>query len=69
VVFGKPEFGVRLVGLGPEAHNLWRLPDSMPSAQQEILAVLPTLGSPLLSLKKPIKRRLKIKFKTTVSPQ
>ena len=43
--------GVRLVGLGPEAHNLWRLPDSMPAAQQEIPAVLPTLGSPLLSLK------------------
>lgn len=43
--------GVRLVGLGPEAHNLWCLPDSMPSAQQEILAVLSTLGSPLLSVK------------------
>ena len=60
--------GVRVVGLGHEAHNLWCLPDSIPSAQQEILAVLPTLGSPLLSLKKPIKRRLKTKFKTTVSP-
>jgi len=43
--------GVRLAGFGPEAYNLWRLPDSMPSAQQEILAVLPALGSPLLSLK------------------
>jgi len=60
--------GVRLVGLGPEAHNLWRLPDSMPSAQLEIVAAIPFLGNPLLSLKKPIKRSLNAKFKTTVSP-
>jgi hypothetical protein len=57
---------VRLVGLGPEADNL-RIPDSMPSAQQEILAVLPTLGSPFFVIKKPIKRRLKPKLKPTVS--
>jgi transposase len=47
--------GVRLVGLGPVAHSLWRLPCKFMPAQQEILDCLPSLGSPLLSLAKPIK--------------
>lgn len=50
--------GVRLVGLGEPALALWRLPDNYAAAQQEILAVLPPLPAPKLSLKKPIKRRL-----------
>lgn len=50
--------GVRLVGLGPAEHLLWRLPCKFMPAQQEILDCLPSLGSPRLSLVKPIKRRL-----------
>ena len=50
--------GVRLVGIGAPALALWRLPDSYAAAQQEILAVLPALPAPKLSLKKPVKRRL-----------
>lgn len=50
--------GVRLVGLGEPTLALWRLPDTYVAAQQEILAVLPTLPAPKLSLKTPIKRRL-----------
>lgn len=38
--------GVRLVGLGERKLALWRLPDSHAAAQQEILAVLPTLPAP-----------------------
>jgi len=50
--------GVRLVSLGQRELALWRLPDSHAAAQQEILAVLPPLPAPRLSLKKPVKRRL-----------
>lgn len=50
--------GVRLVSLADPALALWRLPDSFPDAQQQILDVLPKLPAPKLSLKEPIKRRL-----------
>lgn len=50
--------GVRLVCLGDAALGLWRLADSYPAAQAEVLAVLPRLPSPLLSLAKPNKRPL-----------
>ena len=50
---------VRLVrlGNGPEL-ELWRLPASYPPAQTEVLAALPKLNPPMLSLSKPNKRRL-----------
>lgn len=48
--------GVRLVRLGEL--NLWRLPSSYPTAQTEVLAVLPKLKAPMLSLGKPNIRRL-----------
>lgn len=60
--------GVRLVGLGEPALALWRLPDSYAAAQQEILAVLPPLPAPRLSLKKPVKRRLTQPRRGRVSP-
>jgi hypothetical protein len=60
--------GVRLVGLGERKLALWRLPDSLAPAQQEILAVLPTLPAPKLSLKKPVKRRLTLPRRGRVSP-
>jgi hypothetical protein len=60
--------GVRLVGLGERKLALWRLPDSHAAAQQEILAVLPTLPAPKLSLKKPVKRRLTQPRRGRVSP-
>lgn len=60
--------GVRLVGLGERHLALWRLPDSYAAAQQEILAVLPTLPAPKLSLKKPVKRRLTQPRRGRVSP-
>jgi Transposase DDE domain len=60
--------GVRLIGLGEPTLALWRLPDSYVAAQQEILAVLPTLPAPKLSLKKPIKRRLTQPRRGRVSP-
>jgi hypothetical protein len=60
--------GVRLVGLGAPRLKLWRLPDSYQPAQQEILAALPALAAPLLSLEKPIKRRLKNPRKHRSSP-
>ena len=60
--------GVRLVGLGEPDLALWRLPDSYAAAQQEILAVLPPLPAPRLSLKKPIKRRLNQPRRGRVSP-
>jgi len=49
---------VRLVRLGDSPVELWRLPTSYPPAQSEVLAVLPKLKPPLLSLKKPNARRL-----------
>ncbi len=60
--------GVRLVGLGERKLALWRLPDSFAAAQQEILAVLPTLHAPKLSLKMPGKRRLTQPRRGRVSP-
>lgn len=60
--------GVRLIGLGEPTLALWRLPDAYVAAQQEILAVLPTLPAPKLSLKKPIKRRLTQPRRGRVSP-
>lgn len=60
--------GVRLVGLGEPGLALWRMPDSHAAAQQEILAVLPTLPAPRLSLKKPVKRRLTQPRRGRVSP-
>ena len=51
--------GVRLVRLGNgEEVQLWRLPTSYPRAQSEVLDALPKLPPPLLSLKKPNRRRL-----------
>ena len=51
--------GVRLVCLGDAELGLWRLAASYPAAQTEVLAVLPKLAAPLLSLGKPNRRRLK----------
>jgi len=50
---------VRLVRLGDDDLNLWRLPTSYPKAQSEVLEALPKFKAPLLSLGKPNKRRLK----------
>jgi transposase len=49
---------VRLVRLGNSEVELWRLPTSYPRAQSEILDVLPKLKPPMLSLRKPNRRRL-----------
>ncbi len=49
---------VRLVRLGNDQVELWRLPTSYPRAQSEVLAVLPKLKPPTLSLKKANVRRL-----------
>jgi hypothetical protein len=51
--------GVRLVCLGEPELGLWRLADSYPAAQTEVLAVLPKLPAPMLSLGKVNSRRLK----------
>jgi len=51
--------GVRLVCLGEPGLGLWRLADSYPAAQTEVLAVLPKLPAPVLSLGKTNVRRLK----------
>ncbi len=50
--------GVRLVCLGEPAFGLWRLADTYPEAQREVLDVLPRLPAPMLSLQKPNRRRL-----------
>jgi hypothetical protein len=50
---------VRLVRLGADDLNLWRLPTSYPKAQSELLEALPKFKAPLLSLGKTNKRRLK----------
>jgi hypothetical protein len=50
--------GVRLVCLGDAKLGLWRLADSYPAAQTEVLGVLPKLAAPLLSLGKANRRRL-----------
>ena len=49
---------VRLVRLGNSNLALWRLPTSYPAAQTEVLAALPKLKPPLLSLRKANTRRL-----------
>jgi hypothetical protein len=50
--------GVRLVCLGDAKLGLWRLADSYPAAQTEVLGVLPKLAAPVLSLGKANRRRL-----------
>jgi len=42
--------GVRLVSLGTPEHGLWRLPTRWDAPQRELLAALPTLPAPTLSL-------------------
>ena len=49
---------VRLVCLGDPTHGLWRLADSYPEAQTQVLDVLPKIPSPLLSLGKANVNRL-----------
>lgn len=49
---------VRLVRLGDSDLELWRLPASYPAAQTEVLAALPKLKAPVLSLGKANIRRL-----------
>jgi transposase len=49
---------VRLVRLGSDQVELWRLPTSYPQAQSEVLEALPKLRPPMLSLRKPNVRRL-----------
>ena len=49
---------VRLVRLGNDEVELWRLPTSYPQAQSEVLEALPKLKPPMLSLRKPNVRRL-----------
>jgi hypothetical protein len=51
--------GVRLVRLGEPGMGLWRLPERYVAAQAEVLAVLPKLPAPVLSLGKANVRRLK----------
>ena len=51
--------GVTLVCLGDPQRGLWRLADSYPAAQMEVLSVFPKMGAPLLSLKKANKNRLR----------
>lgn len=50
--------GVRLVAIGKAEAGLWRLADSYPAAQTEVLARLPKLPVPMLSLVIPNKNRL-----------
>jgi transposase len=51
--------GVRLVCLGDAKLGLWRLADSYPAAQTQVLEVLPKLATPMLSLGKANSNRLK----------
>jgi hypothetical protein len=51
--------GVRLVCLGDADLGLWRLANSYPAAQTEVLGVLPKLPAPVLSLAKANKKRLR----------
>jgi len=51
--------GVRLVCLGDAKLGLWRLADSYPPAQTQVLEVLPKLPTPMLSLGKANRNRLK----------
>jgi len=49
---------VTLVCLGDRELGLWRLADSYPEAQREVLEVFPKIPTPLLSLRKSNKSRL-----------
>lgn len=51
--------GVNLVCLGDPQLGLWRLADSYPAAQTEVLGVFPKLAAPMLYLKKANKNRLR----------
>lgn len=51
--------GVRLIALGDPENKLWRLADSYPKAQTEVLEKLPKLPAPMLSLGKANRNRLK----------
>jgi hypothetical protein len=51
--------GIRLVCLGEAKLGLWRLADSYPAAQTQVLEVLPKIPAPLLSLGKTNSNRLK----------
>ena len=51
--------GVNLVCLGDPQYGLWRLADSYPAAQTEVLGVFPKLAAPMLYLKKANKNRLR----------
>jgi hypothetical protein len=51
--------GVNLVCLGNPEQGLWRLADSYPAAQTEVLAVFPKMPAPLLYLKKANRNRLR----------
>jgi hypothetical protein len=51
--------GVRLVRLGEPGLGLWRLADSYPLAQSQVLEALPKLPVPVLSLAKANVRRLR----------
>jgi hypothetical protein len=44
---------VRLVCLGDPKQELWRLADSCPTAQTEVLDAFPRIPAPLLPLRKP----------------
>ena len=50
---------VGLVCLGDPKERLWRLADSYPEAQTEVLQVFPKIAAPLLSLRKPNVSRLR----------
>lgn len=51
--------GVRLISIGEPEIRLWRLADSYPAAQAEVLAYLPKLPAPMLSLGKADRNRLR----------
>jgi transposase len=51
--------GVNLVCLGDPQLGLWRLADSYPAAQTEVLGVFPKLAAPMLYLKNANKNRLR----------
>lgn len=51
--------GVTLVCMGDPKEKLWRLADSYPSAQTEVLGVFPKIPAPLLSLKEANVNRLR----------
>ena len=50
--------GVRLISIGTPEAKLWRLADSYPAAQTEVLEKLPKIPAPMLSLGKANRNRL-----------